>query len=289
MRNLTEANLTEAVMAAMANTEDARLKEILTSLVRHLHAFIREVNLTEAEWLAGLQFLTATGQLCDDKRQEFILLSDTLGATTMKDIINHRWQPGMTEYTILGPFRRSDAPELSLGSNIAGDIPGEPVLVRGRVLTPEGTPISNAMLDVWQADARGQYDLQIPDLEGTALRAIFHTDDEGRFFFRTIKPSFYPIPADGPVGQMLIATGRHPYRPAHIHFIIAADGYQAVTTELFAEGDPYLDSDAVFGVRQSLIVPFVQQAAQAIDEATWFNMPTPFYTVDYDFVLEPRS
>jgi hydroxyquinol 1,2-dioxygenase len=257
----------------------------MTSLVKHLHAFIREVNLTEAEWLAGIQFLTATGQMCDDKRQEFILLSDTLGATTMKDLINNRRSPGMTEYTILGPFYRTDAPELPLGSNMAGDISGEPVVVRGRVLSPDGRPIPNAALDVWQADAEGNYDLQMPDLEGMALRAVFHTDSEGRFVFCTIKPSFYPIPHDGPVGQMLIAARRHPYRPAHIHFIVSADGYRSVTTELFAAGDPYLDSDAVFGVRESLVVPFVRH--ESADEAARLNVSAPFYTVDYDFVLEP--
>jgi hydroxyquinol 1,2-dioxygenase len=285
MRNLTEANLTDSVISAMANAEDTRLKEVLTSLVRHLHAFIREVNLTEAEWLAGIQFLTATGQMCNDKRQEFILLSDTLGATTMKDIINNRKPSGTTEYTILGPFHRSDAPELPLGSNIADGMSGEPVIVRGRVLSPEGTPIPHAMLDVWQSDAEGHYDLQMPDLEGTALRAVFRTNAKGEFVFCTIKPSFYPIPYDGPVGQMLIAAGRHPYRPAHIHFIVSATGYRSVTTELFADGDPYLDSDAVFGVRGSLIVPFVPH--ESADEAARLNVSAPFYTVDYDFVLEP--
>jgi hydroxyquinol 1,2-dioxygenase len=285
MRNLTEANLTDTVIAAMAGAKSPRLKEILASLVRHVHAFIREVNLTEAEWLAGIQFLTATGQKCDDKRQEFILLSDTLGATTMKDIINNRKPPGVTEYTILGPFHRADAPALPLSGNLAGDIAGEPVVVSGRVLSSNGKPIPNAALDVWQSDAEGHYDLQMPGLKGTALRGIFHADAEGRFVFRTIKPSLYPIPYDGPVGQMLIATGRHPYRPAHIHFIVSAPGYESVTTELFVEGDPYLDSDAVFGVRESLVVPFVRHASP--DEAARLNVPAPFYTVDYDFVLEP--
>jgi hydroxyquinol 1,2-dioxygenase len=285
MRNLTEANLTEAVTAAMAGAKDARTKEIMTGLVKHLHAFIREVNLTEAEWLAGIQFLTATGQKCDDKRQEFILLSDTLGATTMKDLINNRKPPGATEYTILGPFHRAHAPEMQLGSNLAGELPGEPVIMRGRVLTPGGTPIPGAALDVWQSDAKGFYDLQMPDLDGTALRGVFHADAEGRFIFRTIKPSLYPIPYDGPVGQMLMALGRHPYRPAHIHFIVSADGYAPVTTELFVDGDPYLDSDAVFGVRGSLVVPFVLH--QSADQAPPLNVSVPFYTVDYDFVLEP--
>src|SRR5512134_2341344 len=164
MRNLTEENLSEAVIASMSGAKDVRLQEIMTSLIEHLHAFIREVNLTEAEWMAGIQFLTAVGQKCDEKRQEFILLSDTLGATTMKDIINNRKPPGVTEYTILGPFHRTDAPELPLSGNMAEGIPGEPVIVRGRVLSPDGSPIPNARLDVWQSDAEGFYDLQMPEL-----------------------------------------------------------------------------------------------------------------------------
>lgn len=285
MRNLSEANITEAVIQTFEGTPDERLKEIMASLVKHLHAFVREVNLTEDEWLAGIQFLTATGQMCDDRRQEFILLSDTLGVTTLKDIINNRKPPGATEYTILGPFHRTNAPELPLNADLAEDMPGEPVIVKGRVLGSNGDPIAHATLDVWQSDAEGHYDLQMPELKGTALRAVFRADSDGQFVFRTIKPSFYPIPYDGPVGQMLIATQRHPYRPAHIHFIVSADGYRSVTTELFAAGDPYLDSDAVFGVRGSLIVPFVRH--DSAREAAQFSLSAPFYTVDYDFVLEP--
>jgi hydroxyquinol 1,2-dioxygenase len=272
MRDVTEANLTDAVLAAMAGTPEARTRAVLGSLVRHLHAFIREVNLTEAEWLAGIQFLTATGQKCDAQRQEFILLSDTLGATTMKDLVNHRKPAGLTPYTILGPFHRDGAPELPLGANLAGDLPGEPVTVSGRVLGPDGEPLAGAALDVWHSDSEGQYDLQMPAIAGTALRGVFHTGADGRFTFQTIKPAFYPIPVDGPVGKLLLATGRHPYRPAHIHFIVSAAGYQPLTTELFDAADPYLDSDAVFGVRQSLIVPFVRHAGG--------------YTVDFDFILE---
>jgi protocatechuate 3,4-dioxygenase beta subunit len=284
MRNLNEANLAEAVIAAMSGTKSARFKEIMTSLVRHLLAFIQEVNLTESEWLTGIQFLTSVGQKCDERRQEFILLSDTLGATTMKDFVNHRKPLGVTEYTILGPFYRPDAPEFPLGGNLADDISGEPVLLRGRVLAPDGSPISNAKVEIWQSDSEGFYDLQMQDVEGSALRGVFHTDVAGHYMVRTIKPSFYPIPNDGPVGQMLIAMGRHPYRPAHIHFMISAEGYQPVTTELFVGGDPYLDSDAVFGVRESLIVPFVRNDSKEI--AQGLNISVPFYTVDFNFVLE---
>lgn len=285
MRNVNEANLSEAVIAAMAGAEDARFKTIMTSLIGHLHAFIQEVGLTESEWLAGIRFLTAVGQKCDEKRQEFILLSDTLGATTMKDLVNNRKPPGVTEYTILGPFHRPDAPVLPLSASIAGDLPGELTILRGRVLSANGAPIPDARLDVWQSDAEGFYDLQMPDVEGTVLRGVFHTDADGCYSFRTIKPAYYPIPDDGPVGQMLAAMGRHPYRPAHIHFMISADGYRSVTTELFVEGDPYLDSDAVFGVRESLVVPFVRSAPEyGVDPSD-----RPVFTVDYNFVLEPAQ
>lgn len=287
MRNLTEENITEAVINTFAKTENPRVKEILTSLVKHLHAFVREVELTEAEWLYGIQFLTRAGHMCDDKRQEFILLSDTLGITTLKDIINNRKPPGVTEYTILGPFYVSGAEEMPAMANIAGNTPGEPVVVSGRVMDPSGQPIANALLDVWQASAEGFYDVQLPDQTELNLRGKFRTDAEGRYAFRTIKPSFYPIPGDGPVGQMLRAIGRHPYRPAHIHFILSADGYEAVTTELFVEGDPYLDSDAVFGVRGSLVVDFVHH--DSAEEAAKYGVTAPFYTVEYDFVLQPMT
>ena len=284
MRNLTEHNITDAVLATLSNTKDARLKEIMTSLVKHLHAFIKEVNLTEVEWMAGIQFLTTTGHLCDDKRQEFILLSDTLGATTTKDLINHRKPEEMTEYTIFGPFYREGAPELPLRASIAGDRPGEPVIVSGRVLTPDGKPLANALLDVWHSDADGSYDVQLPGAS-LNLRGRFRADTEGRYTFRTIKPAYYPVPTDGPVGKMLAALGRHPYRPAHIHFIVSADGYKPLTTELFVEGDPYLDSDAVFGVRDSLVVSFMRH--DSADEAKQRGVTAPFYTVNYDFVMEP--
>lgn len=287
MRNLTEENVTEVVINTFANTQNLRLKEILTSLVKHLHAFVREVELTEEEWLYAIQFLTRTGHMCDDKRQEFILLSDTLGITTLKDIINNRKPPGVTEYTILGPFYVEGAEELPAMANIAGDTPGEPVVVSGRVTDPSGQPLAGALLDVWQASAEGFYDVQLPEQTELNLRGKFRTDAEGRYAFRTIKPSFYPIPGDGPVGQMLRGVGRHPYRPAHIHFIVSAEDYEAVTTELFVEGDPYLDSDAVFGVRNSLVVDFVR--SESAEEAARYGVGAPFYTAEYDFILQPAT
>lgn len=284
MRNLTEANITDAVVQTFEHTPDARLQEIMTSLVKHLHAFIREVNLTEEEWLAGIQFLTASGQICDERRQEFILLSDTLGASTLKDLINHHKPAGATEWSILGPFYRSGAADLPLGASIAGDEPGEAVVVFGRVLGPGGRAVAGALLDVWQSDAEGFYDLQKMDASKMNLRGRFCSDANGGYWFRTIKPSFYPIPDDGPVGKMLRAVGRHPYRPAHIHFRVSADGYKSLTTELYLNGDLYLDSDVVFGVRSSLIVDLQQGSPE---QAAGYNVGAPFYTLQYDFVLEP--
>lgn len=281
MQNLSESNLTDAVIETFSKTENARLQEIMTALVKHLHAFVREVKLTEEEWLAGIQFLTATGHMCDERRQEFILLSDTLGVSTLKDLINNFKPAGLTEWNILGPFYRAGAPEMALGENIAQNVSGETLLVSGRVLAPDGTPLANGLLDVWQSDAEGFYDLQkpsAPTAEGSNashmdLRGRFRTNENGEYFFRTIKPLYYPIPDDGPVGKMLRAVGRHPYRPAHIHFQISADGYKALTTELYLNGDPYLDSDAVFGVRSSLVIDL-----EKLDGVLH---------AQYDFVMEP--
>lgn len=256
MRNLTEENLTEAVVQRLAKCENPRFKTVMTSLIRHLHAAIREVELTEAEWAEGILFLTATGQKCDKDRQEFILLSDVLGVSMLVDAINHRTSSGATELTVLGPFYVPGAPDLPHGTDIAHGGPGEPTEVSGRVLTPSGKPIAGAVLDVWQTAPNGFYSTQDPNQDRFNLRGRFKTDANGAFFFRTIKPTSYPVPTDGPVGTILNAMGRHPMRPAHIHFIVTAPGYERLTTHLFAEGDPYLDSDVVFGVKNSLVVDF---------------------------------
>jgi hydroxyquinol 1,2-dioxygenase len=274
MRNLNPDTITEAVIARLADTPDARLKEVLTSLVQHLHAFAREVKLTEAEWLAGINFLTATGQKCDDKRQEFILLSDTLGLSMLTVAMNNNKPPGCTEATVFGPFHVEGAPHYGHGADLANGAAGEPCMVRGRVLGLHGEPVPGAVVEVWQADAEGNYDVQYPELDQHRARGVLKSGTDGRFDFRTIVAEAYPIPVDGPVGDMLCATKRHPWRPAHLHFMITAPGYEKLVTHVFRSGDRYLDSDAVFGVRQSLVADWVQQ-------------PQGGYSLDFDFVLNP--
>jgi hydroxyquinol 1,2-dioxygenase len=287
MRDLTETHLTEAVLARLAGTNDARFKQVMSSLIRHLHSFVREVELSEAEWFAGIQFLTAVGQKCDERRQEFILLSDTLGVSMLVDMINHRTPAGATESTVLGPFYVPDAPELPNGTNLAVNLPGDPALFSGRVLTVDGKPIAGAQLDVWHADAEGFYDVQRPNLNEMRLRGKFRTDAQGRFWFWTVKPTEYPVPTDGPVGQMLLKMGRHAYRPAHIHTIVSAPGYEPVTTHVFVAGDRYLDSDAVFGVKDSLVVEFVRHEPGTAPDGT--RMERPYFTVQYDFGLQAAA
>jgi hydroxyquinol 1,2-dioxygenase len=279
---MTEANLTEAVLAKLEGASDPRFKQIMTSLIRHLHDFVREVELTEEEWFAGIQFLTATGQKCDDRRQEYILLSDTLGVSMLVDAINHRKPGGATESTVLGPFYVPDAPEMPSGSDIAEGVEGEPTYFSGRILSSDGKPIPGAMLDLWSTDGEGWYDVQKP---GAKLRARgrIRTDSQGRYAFWTIKPVSYPIPTDGPVGKMLLKMGRHPYRPAHTHMIVSAPGFQSVTTHVFVEGDPYLDSDAVFAVKNSLVAPFVRHEPGSAPDGK--RVQRPYYTVQYDFGL----
>lgn len=284
-RALTEHDLTEAVLIRLASCSDARLKRIMASLVTHLHAFVREVELTESEWLEAIRFLTATGQMCDDRRQEFILLSDTLGVSMLVDAINHRHGTAGTESTVFGPFFVEGAPHVELGGDIAPGLPGEPTYVSGRVTSPDGTPIADALIDVWQVRSDQLYDVQDPEAGGLQARAKLRTDADGRYAFRTIKPVSYPVPTDGPVGKMLLELGRHPYRPAHIHFMLTAPGFERLVTHIFPEGDPYLDSDAVFGVKDSLVVPFERNTSDA--DAQRLGLTAPFYAVRFDFVLVP--
>jgi hydroxyquinol 1,2-dioxygenase len=302
MRDFTEANLTEAAIERLASCKGARARRIFESLIRHLHAFVRDVELSEAEWLTGVEFLTATGQMCDAKRQEFILLSDVLGVSMLVDAIAHRKPAGATESTVLGPFYVPGAPALPLGASIADPgaaasgparvadseiAPGEPAFLLGRVLQLDGTPLGGAELDVWQADSEGLYDIQRPGRDSTQLRGKFRTDAQGRFCFRTVRPVSYSIPDDGPVGKMLAQMGRHPFRPAHVHMIVSAPGFESVTTHLFVDGDPYLDSDAVFGVKSSLVVPFKKHPPGWAPDNRLLSVP--FYTCEYDVRLVPAS
>ena len=285
MSNNTEEQITQNVLDSIAQTPNPRLKQVMSSLVSHLHAFIREVELTQEEWALGIQFLTRTGQMCDDKRQEFILLSDISGTTMLVDAINHRVPDGATESTIFGPFYREGAPELPTGATISQDDRGEPVVVTGQVLSTDDTPIPGALLDIWETDENGLYEQQDPEQPDMNLRGKFRTNHEGRYCFVGIKPVSYAIPDDGPVGQLLDSLGRHPFRPAHIHLLISARGFAPVTTHLFVKGDPYLDSDAVFGTKDSLIVDFIRQDSE--EDAARYHVTAPFYKVAYDFVLKP--
>ncbi len=283
MSGLAEHELTGAVLARLEGCTDPRLKRLMTSLVTHLHDFTRAVELTEAEWVAAIRFLTGTGQRCDDKRQEFVLLSDTLGVSMLVDAINHRGTSGATASTVLGPFYVGGAPELASGVNIAAGLAGEPTFVSGRVTTSDGVALAGAVLDVWQTNGEGLYDVQVPG-DAMFLRGRFRTTSDGRYAFWTIKPVSYPIPADGPVGRMLTATGRHPYRPAHIHFIVSAAGCLPVTTHLFVAGDPYLGSDAVFGVKDALIVPFEERPAGVAPDGN--RSERPYLVASFDFCLD---
>lgn len=284
MRNLNEHTITDAVNARLADCTNPRLKEIMMSLTRHMHEFVREVGLTEQEWLAGIEFLTATGHKCDDRRQEFILLSDTLGVSMLCVALNNRKPAAATEATVFGPFHVEDAKRFENGDDISSGAVGTPCFVSGQVRAVDGTPVPHASLEVWHADGAGFYDVQVVEDEFRCRGRLF-ADGDGFFDFRTIKPAAYPIPSDGPVGKMLDAVGRHPWRPAHIHFRVRADGYETLVTQVFDGKDRFLDSDAVFGVRSSLLGKFVLHAAGS--EYAGSTYEAPFYTLHFDIVLNP--
>ena len=235
---------------------DPRLAHLLGDLVRRLHSFVADNDLTEDEWKGAIDFLTRTGQLCSPTRQEFVLLSDTLGISSAVDLLTNSRSPDTTPSAVLGPFYVEGPPSVPSGADLADGLPGEPLRVDVRIVDLAGEPVREAVVDVWQSNQDGFYDVQLPDLEGPVLRARLRSDADGQLWFRTIRPSEYPIPDDGPVGQMLRATGRHPYRAPHLHFMINAPGFRPLITQLFVAGGAYLDSDAVFGVKPELIVEF---------------------------------
>jgi len=272
MSNFAEEDLTRSVLARLEECRSPRLKGVMASFIRHLHAFVREVEPTPEEWFAAVEFLTQTGQKCDGERQEFILLSDTLGVSMLVDAINNRKPAGATESSVLGPFYVEGAPDKPSGADLApGQEPG--VNVSGTVRDTAGKALGNAVLDVWQTAPNGLYHVQDGSAPEFHLCGKIHAAPDGSYSFRTLKPVSYSIPSDGPVGKLLDKLGRHPYRPAHIHVLASAPGCRPVVTQLFTEGDPYLESDAVFGVKRSLVVGYVPA------EKGW--------KIEYDFVLEP--
>ncbi|MFI0959954.1 dioxygenase [Streptomyces sp. NPDC021080] len=278
--------ITDAVVDSFAGAADPRLRELLGALTRHLHAFVRETRPTTGEWESAMAFLAETGHMCTDTRQEFILLSDVLGVSMLVEALNGHGGPGATESTVLGPFHMTRSPARELGATVDLVGTGEPCVVSGRVLSRDGSPLPGAVLDVWQADGEGFYDVQRPDVQPPGNgRGLFTADAEGRFRFRTCVPSPYPIPTDGPVGALLGAAGRHPWRPAHIHFIVSAEGHAPVTTHIFVAGSPYLDSDAVFAVKSSLVQDFAETDDPSL--AREFGVPNPFRHARFDLVLEP--
>lgn len=274
----SEETSVETVNARMGTTTTPRMAEVMSCLVKHLHAFAKEVHLTQAEWDIGIEFLTRTGQICSGERQEFILLSDVLGFSMLVDAINNRRPAGATENTVFGPFHVENAPIRAMGDNISLDGKGESCLFEGKVLDLHGNPIDGACVDVWSDNADGFYDVQQPGIQPKwNNRGRFITGRDGSYAFRGIKPTSYPIPDDGPVGQMLAKMGRHPYRPAHMHFLVTAPGFQKLITHTFVGDDAYLGSDAVFGVKRTLIAPFERLEGA---ETAWRS---PF-----DFVLTPE-
>lgn len=291
MRNLNEDTITQAVIASLCECRNERLQTVITSLVQHLHSFARETKLTEAEWEAAITFLTAVGHITDDKRQEFILLSNVLGLSTLVTAQNHAKPDGCTEATVFGPFYVKGSAEFEPWDDIANGASGEPCFVSGQVRSLDGAPVSNALLEVWQADEEGHYDVQMPPGEDGTLeyraRGKLRTDANGRFAFRSILAEPYPIPHDGPVGVLLEALGRHPWRPAHLHFMVQAPGHETLITHVFRDGDRYLDSDAVFGVRSTLVAQWVPHPPGTAPDGS--RIDTPYYTLDYDFVLNPEE
>jgi hydroxyquinol 1,2-dioxygenase len=287
MPQFDEKSITQAVIDRLTNCRDPRFKQVMSSLVTHLHDFVRDVQLTEQEWIGAIRFLTDVGQTCTDKRQEFILLSDTLGVSILVISLNHPSLRGSAESTVLGPYYWEGAPERPLGSNLAEGVKGEPTFYSGRVLDADGAPLAGALLDIWSGDGEGNYDMQMPGEAEMRARGKIRTDAEGRYWFRSIRPNYYPVPTDGPVGAMLRAMGRHPYRPGHIHMIVSAPGYESVTTHLFVADSPYLDSDAVFGMKESLVVKF--ERCPPGRAPTGERLEQPYYTAQFDFRLRKAA
>jgi len=287
MRNIDADNITQAVIARHAVASDARLREVMTSLVQHLHAFAREVQLSESEWAGGLRFLTECGRISSDERQEVVLLSDALGLSMLATALNHRKPTGCTESTLPGPFPIDGAAQREPGDDIGHGAGGEACYVRGSVRALDGTPVAGAEVQVWHAHADGRRDTQPTGARGPCTRGVLVSDAGGDFQFKCVVPEPCAIAHDGPVGHMLQALGRHPWRPAHLHFMITAPGFERLVTQVYRKGDQYLDADAVFGVRSSLVADWVRHDAGRTPDGQ--TSAVPFTTLDFTFVLNPTT
>ena len=287
MANFNEHNLTDEVVRSFANTPNKRLKFLIEETVKSLHDLVRRTELTFEEWNQTIEFLTRTGQTCTPLRQEFILLSDVLGVSMLVDAVNHREREGATETTVLGPFYVGEHKVTPHGTDISATLPGERMFVQSRVTDLQGKPLAGVPVDVWHADDDGFYDSQKPNYDevGASARARFITDGDGRFFFRTILPCSYPIPTDGPVGEMIVQTNRHPMRPAHVHFLVNAKGYEPLITHVFMDGDKYLDSDVVFGVKDDLVAKVEPRTDPAMPDGS--KASGPWHLMTYEFHLKP--
>lgn len=287
MAFVTEDNITELAAQRWASAHSPRMAELMTALVRHVHEFAREVQLTEDEWMAAVEWLTATGQISDEKRQEFILASDVIGLSMLVVQLNHRFSADATPATVLGPFHIDGSPPAEYGHDMSEGIPGQPLFITGRVTDTDGNPVPGAVLDVWQADAEGYYESQLPEVDEARLRAKYQTREDGTYCVRTIAPLGYSIPMDGPVGDLLKQTDISHYRPAHVHFLIDETGYERLITHLFQEGAQYLDNDVVFGTKDGLVVPFVRHEAGPTPDGG--HLDQPYLQATYDFVLQPAQ
>lgn len=289
MRNVTSETLTQSFLDYMSDDTDERLRFVLTRLAHHLHDFVRETDLTHDEWRKGLELLYQAGEISTPERNEFVLFSDVLGLSSLVDMVNS--SPDGTPSSVLGPFHVRGAPNLPVGGDMKGDNEGAPTIVGGRVLSTDGTPIEGAVLEIWQTAENGLYSGQDDSQPDYNFYSCMTTGADGRYLFSTVRPAPYTVPEDGPVGELLRATGRHPWRPSHLHFIVTANGYRSLVTEVFPSDDQYLDEDAVFGVREKLIMEYQERTDPSElpdDLAIKSTIDTPFYVVDFDFVLAAK-
>ena len=288
MRNVTRDNITDVFMGYLGDDVDPRLREVMESLVRHLHAFAREVNLTHEEWRAGIAFLERAGEISDAERNEFVLLSDVVGLSSLVDLIDSR--PGGTSSSVLGPFHIGGAPVLAVGGDMRRDFDAPVLLVEGRVLDPNGRPIRGATVDIWQTAPNGLYSSQDPEQDTFSFHGLQTVGEDGRYAFTTVRPVEYTVPSDGPVGDILRACGRHPWRPSHLHFIAEAEGFRRLVTEVFPEDDPYLDQDTVFGVREDLVMHYETRAAGSFPTSGFElsgKVEGEYFHVSFDLTLVP--